>query len=274
MPLSAHSILPFRAYRKPRAEGGFTGVTEFASSAVHFYASEQFRWVDEQLRQDVLEQPTAREALKLARAHETKRRPDWGRVRNRVMCAGIWMQMIEHDAVMDAVTAGQYSFGGVDSYWAPRRGSPVFPKAVEYLGTRLQKAVRVFLYGVGAQIGEFRFESQMKLLFSRLHLDEISVGREGRFGDLAEAWAIKRVIAVRRRHTYTRLHRASEESMRNSLVGMTHAVLFGESATVGRLQAVSKAAGVATRIVSPPPLSPPASSPSAPSGNVRELRRA
>lgn len=242
----------------------------------HFFESERFRGANESLRIETLAQPTAREARKFACRHAGFQRDDWEKKGKLVMCCGLWLQAIEHPGIAELIVAGRYQFGGVDEYWAPRQGEGAFPKALEYLAKRLQAPVRVFLYGAGFKIGSFQFDAHMVKLFRRKRADEIVIGRTGEFADVAEKWAIGRAVAVRRGHIFSRLHRASDASMRDSITGATHAVIFGEQQASARLVAMAKSMGIATRLISPKVAAVSCQSPPSDRGrdNIRELRRA
>lgn len=253
---------------------GFGSEVEFAASVSHFYESERFRGVNDLLRIEILAQPTAREARKLAKRHGDQQRKDWDRTHKLVMCNALWFQSIEHPEVMEAISKqGGYAYGGVDEYWSPRSGDGAFIKALDYLAKRQAKPIRVFLYGVGPHLGDFRFDAHMQMLFRRIRPDEVLIGRGGGFSDVVEAWAIKNSVAVRRRHTFSRLHRASDASMHASLEGVTHSVLFGDAHVTARLAALSLGKGIATRTIAPR-TTPPSSSPAAGGAIVKELRRA
>lgn len=273
---STTSLLPFRSYRVPHAEDGFDREIEFPSSVTHFFQSERFRGVNERLRIETLAQPTAREARKFACRHARFQRDDWDKKGKLVMCCGLWLQAIEYPYIAGLIASGQYQFGGLDEYWAPRHGEGAFPKALKYLANRLRSPVRVFLYGVGFKISSFQFDANLVKLFRRNRPDEIVIGRTGEFADVAEKWAISRAVAVRRGHVFSRLHRASDASMRESISGATHAVIFGERQASGRLVSMANSMGIATRLISPKVAAVSGQSPPAVRGrdNIMELHRA
>lgn len=267
------TILPFQAFRPPLPGGGLERHVEIIASLDHFYHSEKFRGINETLRREVLIQPTAREARKFALSNKDKQRDDWGKVRGRVMCCGFWMQAIEHPRLVAALSAGEYRFGGVHPYWAPRRGGDgAFGKFVEYLEPRLATPTRVFVCGVGAPLSPFRFESKMQLLFSRKRPDEIIISDGQGLDAIAEQWAAKLYVAVRRRHPLKRLSRITDARIEAALTGATHAVIFGapKNPDVIRLVALARKAKVVTRVIEG--ASEPTETPS--SGSVLSMSKA
>lgn len=244
--------MPFQAFRPPLPGGGLEHHVEIIASLDHFYHSERFRGVNEILRREVLMQPTAREARKFALSNKDKQRDDWVKVRGRVMCCGFWMQAIEHPTLPAALNAGEYRFGGVHPYWAPRRGGDgAFRKFVEYMEPRLAAPTRVFVCGVGAPLPPFRFESKMQLLFSRKRPDEIIISDGQGLDAVAEQWAAKLYMAIRRRPPLKRLSRITDSRIEAALTGATHAVIFGapKNPDVIRLVALARNAKAVTRVI-------------------------
>lgn len=246
------TTLPFRTYRQSTLDGDMGDCADFVPSVTHFYQSERFRGVDDAFRQEILNQPTPREARKLARSRKDRQRSDWTKRRGRIMACGISFQALEHPFVLEALTAKTYCFAGPRGYWVDKDGAGAFPKLLDYLGGKLSKPCSVFVYGFGVPVGEFRFSSHMRLLFSRTRPTDLLLGSGRGLDRTAERWAVERYIPVRRRPQLSRLHRASDTSILEAMQGGTHAVLFGDSKRqdVQRMRQLAIGAGLATRLLS------------------------
>lgn len=249
---STDAILPFRTYRQSTISGELEGGADFVPSVTHFYQSERYRSVDDAFRQEILNQPTPREARKLARSRKDRQRADWTKRRGRIMACGMWFQALEHPFVRETLTAKSYSFSGPRGYWIDKHGDGAFPKLLDYLAGKIIKPCNVFIYGFGVPVGEFRFSSQMHLLFSRMRPTELLLGSGRGLDRTAERWAVEHYIPVRRRPQLSRLHRASDASILEAMAGGTHAVLFGDSSRldVQRMRQLAAGAGMATRLLS------------------------
>lgn len=65
----------------------------------HWFESEKFRSTNEAIRQEVLQQPTAKEARKLAGRHADEVRSNWRSIRARVLRAGFLMAAKQNRSV-------------------------------------------------------------------------------------------------------------------------------------------------------------------------------
>lgn len=85
----------FTGYRNP----ALANRPDIYQSIGHWFESEKFRGVDEALRQEVLEQPTAKEARKLGSRHPDEIRPNWRTIRAQVLRTGFFMAARQNPSV-------------------------------------------------------------------------------------------------------------------------------------------------------------------------------
>jgi hypothetical protein len=88
-PLLIHLNDPclFFGYRNPDKGGA----RDIYHSLSHWVASEQFRGVDELIRESIIQSPTAAEARKTAERFKERRRLDWRNVRSSIFKSGLMM---------------------------------------------------------------------------------------------------------------------------------------------------------------------------------------
>lgn len=254
LPISSETLLPFHTYRPPLPGGGFGAAVELVSSVEHFYQAERFRGIDEALRQEILLQPTPREARNLSRSRLADQRGDWDKRRSRILACALWMQAIEYPAVVDSIKSGRYAYAGKSPFWRDAAADGTnFAKLLAYLDGRLSASWRVFVYAFGHSPNDFQFAGQMQLLFRRRRPDEVVIGTGRGLDRVVEQWAIERSIATRRRPQMARLHRSSDRAISEAMEGATHAVIFGDAAQseVARMLRLAAEAKLACRIIEP-----------------------
>lgn len=250
------ATLPFHAYRSVEPGGAFTREIELVSSLEHFFQSERFRGINDELRLEVLNQPTAREARKFAVAHQRHQRTDWEKRQPRILRCGMWFQCIEHPWVADVIRSGSYVFDRLDPFWRPRQGDGAYRRLELFLRDHLTKPMSVLVFGLGEARGsQFRVDIQLQKLFRNQRPDELLIGDGYGLDNLVEAWAIEHTIAIRRRPRLSRIARISDKTLREVFASATHAAIFqGKNASpeILRLADFAARAGVISRTLKPP----------------------
>jgi len=259
--LSSDDILPFHGYRRARADGsGFErGVPDLYASIEHFFHSEKFRGVDEEFRRLLMELPTAREVRKAAGRGDHQIRPDWERIQNRVMAAGIWMKCREHPHVATALselreTEGIYRFK--DHYWgSDRHGVSVgfYGRLLRDVQARLKVgAMRVLITGSRDFSNQFLFSSKLNGFFNRAFPDEVLIACAKGADAMAEAWALENYVPVSHYPLKGGRSRTERDRRNTAMIDLaTHLVAFpqGEGGDVADLIALAKSKKIPGRIV-------------------------
>ena len=94
--LDLSECCPFFTYRTFDASGNLVGA-QLVPSLLHHYESEKFRGVDDELRQEALLIPAARELRKFTKKRVKRWRADWRSVRGDVLRSGMAMQALHTD---------------------------------------------------------------------------------------------------------------------------------------------------------------------------------
>ena len=260
--LGSDDLLPFHGYRAPLVNGsGFDrGNPEFYSSIEHFFQSEKFRGVDEPFRQHVMGLPSAAEARKAAaRREQTKPRPGWASLQDRVMQAAIWMKIREHSHYANALLESDdfsdaYRFK--DHYWGiSRKGLSLGNYATLLSTTRdllRTGSMRVAIAGSRTFINKELHKRKLDAFFARSLPTEILLGCNKGCDDMTERWAIENYVPVR--HYPLQGGRSATERLRRNtamLSEATHLVAFWQDKTseVAEVVDLAKSLDLPSRIV-------------------------
>ena len=250
---SVSDPLPFHGYRT------IVGATvseeaPLVSTLDHFYQAERFRGNSVVFR-STLDKITAKEARKFAAANKALQRPDWIDVFGRVMRAGLWMQLVEYPWLTEIIRAGRYNYPLKDREWNPKGKSSRFSKLLAFVHERLDRPTRVFIVGSGKLANPLLVEAFLTKAFRRQLPDEIVLrGRLAGCDPLAELWAIKNFVPVRRvTSQFSRM--AHDVVLQQALSLATHVVVFASPDEMRYLRVCQQAEtlGKAVRLCRIPP---------------------
>ena len=260
MSIQVDTILPFPGYREAVPGYGFgRNRPVLHPSLEHFYQSERFRGTDEELRAAIIAAPTPKEARKLALRHAEQSRPDWAQCHQRIMNAGLWMQLREHPRLGFALrqlgeeAAIDYPYR--DPFWAAPSGEKAgggFARLVHAARRKLNgQTVRVAVTGGRGYRNEFLLKTKLEGFFTNLTPDVMLVGGGKGAEEMVERWAIERCLPVRHFFMRGRGSRTEQDRHYQGLLrAATHVVVFSQGeASIDRLVELAKQFGRPTRIV-------------------------
>ena len=180
--------LPFKAY------GLFDGASveqETCASLMHYVEAEKFLGVDEQYRRFILSiQDTEDFMLETAGVSQARRRQDWFQVRDRLIRAGAWMQLVQHkDHLCDRLLAGELSckLGPINDAIASIRERLMSDEPLR----------KVLITGAVEFTNQETVFAMLDSIFARRQADEIIVTDEMGVGRLAARYAHHHYIPIR-----------------------------------------------------------------------------
>lgn len=238
MPLNPADPIVFPGYRPVGLDGKFgRSHPELYPSLEHFYQSEKFRGADESLRKAVMSEPTPREARKLAQRNEALVRRDWAEIHVRAMACGIQMAMREHPSLARAVLfddpleTSPYPF--LDVFWGDARpgvSQNAYLRLLRSIRERINKGtVRLLATGSSTFHNRFLFQTKLEGLLKRVRPDVVLIGCRKGVDELAERWAMERLVPVRHVPLRGRGHSAQRQRLNDSLLrSSTHVVIFSQ----------------------------------------------
>ena len=148
MPVSEIPVekLSFPAYRLADAEGNNRQSRSLFLSLNHWFEAEKFRAFHRELFEEVLHQPTAKEARKFAKRHQAQWRGDWLAVRARALACGmVYAAWADRDSERWQAPAEE-----IAQLLAPLGLNARFLTQVGNEFVRLRTAPRIAFLGAGA----------------------------------------------------------------------------------------------------------------------------
>lgn len=244
----------FPGYRRIGLDGKFgRSRPDLYASIEHFYQSERFRGVDEVLRLAVMKASTPREARKLAGRHADRQRPDWAERNVRAMACGVLMKMREHPDFAKAVLTRPrnepvpYPFH--DHFWGvgrPGVSQGMYTRLLNTIQRRVQEGtMRLLATGSPTFHNRFLFQAKLDALLRKAMPDLVIIPGKKGCDELAERWAMERLIPVRHCPVRGRKRSAERQRYNDWLVATsTHAIVFhqGDAATEDLVQSALRGA--------------------------------
>lgn len=180
--------LPFKAY------GLFDGVQveqETCASLMHYVEAEKFLGVDEQYGRFILSiQEKEDFMLETAGVSQARRRQDWFDVRERLIRAGAWMQLVQNkDELCDRLLAGELvcNLGPINDAMASIRERLLSDDPLR----------KVLITGAVDFTDQAAVFAMLDSIFARRQADEIIVTAELGVGRIAARYAHQHYIPIR-----------------------------------------------------------------------------
>lgn len=257
--LSPYHTEPFTGYRAIKNNKfELARKPELYPTIEHFYQSEKFRGVEDDLRREIIDLPSAGEARKFVLAHRDNIRPDWDAVKIHVLVCAILFKFTQNKYLCELlVSTGDENFAygsHIDAELGIGRngkGANLYGAALALARTKLASSEQMKVIVTGShEFGGYPYlDTKLRSLFQRKMPDEIvSSGKPG-IESLAELWAMQNHIPVMH---FTRKGKVEQPS--EMLSYGTHMVVF-TSATTAEVEqqcAPAKQRGLAIRLVKIP----------------------
>lgn len=255
------TLLPFACYRTPRRDlrGFVRGGPETPSTLAHFYYSERARDIDEDLRREILEMPSATEARKAAQRLEAS--PDWTEARLPLVHCALWMQFNSVPGLAEALLAGNIPIGpgrALGAGWESRRRGDdrwrqaVHKVAARYVGSTRPSPMHLLATGDPDLFNPFLFSSRLAVLLGGKVPSSVVIGCRSGVDASAELWAMQHHIPVRHHPLRVSPNKPTDPAAMASFVGYaTHALILsrGEDRTCLAILELLQAKGIPTRYV-------------------------